>query len=239
MERKRLLVPKPISYSGKEKRTEGKEGTQAFVPSDTRIPPNLSGYELQKFLRHLGHDAPYFIKPVNAETRDIRKQLSDAGVGVERELMDLKDGTALFEKTGHSLDSPEGQRIFADDPLNFLSEVQKAVTRIHNLGIKHTHLHGGNIAVTPEGKVFFLDWSQARRFDASQTPNAFAEVKNDLQHVAQSLALTMLTCRGINAQDVVPVHDGILKGIWTGYNKDLLDKIPKDKFKAILKTVKD
>ncbi len=61
------------------------------------------------------------------------------------------------------------------------SEVLSALHRIHELGVLHGDLHAGNILVTPENKVFVLD------FEGANLEEPAAQLSAEQGHLAMLL----------------------------------------------------
>ena len=191
MPKSRLFVPKTVSYSVLSKKGVQRKGTRAFVPVGTRLPRGLD--KMGKFaeLRRLAHNSQFFIKPLSARARKVSRILEQNGIRAEKPIQDLGNGTALFEKKGFSLDSAEARAIFGEKPYYYAEKVMGIVAKMHSLGIAHNHLHGGNIAITPEGEIILLDLGRAtmpkgeRPSNLSDGPSSF---DRDSSTVARALA---------------------------------------------------
>lgn len=188
--RSRLFVPKTVSFSFGSKRGYQPWGTKAFAEQGARMPRGLPKEGKAEYLQRLANLSSHYIKRVSPRARAIRKMLSRAGIGVEKELMDLKNGTSLFERRGFALNSPEGRKIFFGRRINFFIGICEAVAGMHGLGITHNHFHAGNIAVTKRGKVILLDLGRASlfKFVKSGREKAQERLKSELLVVSSSLA---------------------------------------------------
>src|SRR3989338_470924 len=112
LKRERIFVPKIVSFNQDSIRGYQREGTKAFVALGTRLPRGLSKGEKARQLRKLAHESSHYIKTVSPRARRIRGILQKAGIRIEKELEDLKNGTSLFEREGFGLDSKKGMELF-------------------------------------------------------------------------------------------------------------------------------
>ncbi len=166
---KKILVPTPVSLivrgeaGGKVVSFKTRPGgTKAFVEKGVKMPKGLSPREQVYWLKRIAHGSEYFIKPLSPKAKEIRSLLEKNGIIVEKAIQDLKNGTFLFKKTGNSLDSVNGIKLFIQNREKNIENVGRVIRKMHSLGITHNHLHLSNIAITNNGTVVLLDFKKAR-----------------------------------------------------------------------------
>ncbi len=165
---RRILVPKPISarvktnpdgsYLSLKIRTDK---TRAFLKQDHVMPKGLSAQQKGIWLANTAAKAKYFIKPLSPRAKKIRYVLKKNGLKIEKAIQDLKNGTMLFERTGNSINSVKGLKIYFKNRNKSVEKIAKVIRKMHSLGITHNHLHIGNIAVTNRGTIVLLDFGKA------------------------------------------------------------------------------
>ena len=106
--RKRIFVPKIVSFNPNSKQGYDGRGTKAFVERGTRLRKGLSHKQKMRQLRMLAMESTHFIKPLSARAKKVREILQQNGVRVEKVIEDLRNGTALFEAEGFDLGSYRG-----------------------------------------------------------------------------------------------------------------------------------
>jgi tRNA A-37 threonylcarbamoyl transferase component Bud32 len=120
----------------------------------------------------IASQSTHYLKRTSARIKLIRKILIKNGINVETPMQvrntepkekllatDLGKGFELFEKTGYG-------RI-KQGPENFdriRNQILEIVTKMHNAGITHNHLHLGNLLINAEGKIKLIDLSKAKIF---------------------------------------------------------------------------
>ncbi len=190
---KKILVPKTVSSTVRGK-LNGKitrvalrpDKTKAFVERGTKMPRGLSPKEQFIWLKKIAHASNYFIKPLSPKTKKIRNILEKNGIKVEKAIQDLKNGKFLFEKTGNSLDSVKGIKLYMKNREKNVEKIGKIMKKMHSLGITHNHLHIGNIALTDKGNVILLDFGRASLSEKNITKGT--NILMDIYQAAQSLA---------------------------------------------------
>lgn len=230
---KKLLVPKIVSFDAKRGKVDPR-GTKAFVEYGTSVP------EEGEALRRIAHVSSHYIKRMLKHTRLVRAMLMNAGIMVEKEIQDLKDGTSLFEREGFGLDSPEGKRLFAKNVWNNVYELEDLVAKMHGLGIAHNHLHLGNFAITEAGHIILIDLGMAR---FSQIPDkpikgwAMRKFYGDLRNFSNTLAIVIneATNSMISPKELKETRADIAANVLAKYPKKLQNAIPLDDKFEILK----
>ncbi len=154
--------------------------------------------------------------------------MKKAGIRIEKELEDLRNGISLFEREGVGLGSEEGMKIFIKNPFHFIEQIEELVAKIHSLGIVHGHLHIGNFAVTGEGELILLDLGKARIFGFPEKPQkkwAYRKFYNELWIIAHSLvSMYALSSKGAFLLDPSArqeLRNAIVLGIVTNYSPEL------------------
>lgn len=210
----KVLVPFPVSLD-REARVEP-HGTKAFVRSGTRLKRGLGPISEGLARREIAEISSHYIKRVNASQLKIRETLEANGIRCEKILEDLKDGTCLFEREGHAINSDEGRKILARNPLKIVEQIERIVVEMHSLGITHEHLHTGNIVLTEKGEVIIIDLEKAVFGQNPKTKKAVLErYSDDLCRVAHDLARDCFDA----APQLFPAHDVI------GMRREIMDSI--------------
>ena len=131
--------------------------------------PDIPYYELERYDRiierfrrerkEIAAKADFFIKQTNPRIKKIREKLIEAGIPIEIPIMDLKNGTELFER-GNWRTIAESIRI----PRVVPNRIIEIVKTMHSLGITHNHLHLANLLIDSEGNVKLIDLSRAKMY---------------------------------------------------------------------------
>lgn len=232
LERAGFLVPIKIS-EGKSDKLQ-RRGSEAFVAVGTELPKGLKPYRKIVHLRELAYNSPFFIKNYGRRQQMIEARLEAAGIKIEKPVQILNNGRAVFKKTGHSLDSEEGKRLFLKDFWGNAVALEEMVGKMHGLGITHNHLHGGNITIDEKGVIRFIDFGKATMADIAKlkrAPKGWAIRKffKDLGNVAGTLTV-------INAGEVgFAFRNEAFGNMADHYPKELVNKIPPEDYLTLVK----
>lgn len=153
------FVQIPISVNSKGKLLVLR-GTRVLLPPEKAKgidPTRMSREELTE----LANNAGYFAKPLKPRQLETIRKLAVSGVPVETPVGFLKDGTPVFSNNGYSIASKTGAQLFLLDDLNYKEKITDAVVRMIDLGIRHGHLHGGNILIRNDGSIQLIDFSKS------------------------------------------------------------------------------
>ena len=189
---KKILVPKTVSLRAlynvkgniiKVRTRPGK--TKAFAEKGVKMPKRLSPEQQAFWHKKIAHESKYFIKPLSQKAKRIRSILEKNGIRVEKAIQDLKNGKFLFEKTGNSLDSAKGIKLYIKNREKNVKEIGKIMKKMHSLGIFHNHLHIANIALTSKGKIILLDFGKASFSEKNITKGT--GIWADIYQAAESL----------------------------------------------------
>lgn len=117
-------------------------------------------------MRNLAEESPYFRKKYSLRQARIREKLERAGIKTEKII--LKNGRAVFEKTGHSLATEKGKALFRKKFWDNVDKLEELVAKMHSLGISHNHLHLGNITIDEHGTLRIIDLGKATMVDLNK-----------------------------------------------------------------------
>ncbi|MDO8627203.1 MAG: hypothetical protein Q7K42_01945 [Candidatus Diapherotrites archaeon] len=233
-----ILVPKKVSFNPNSKKGYQTHGTKAFVESGTKIPKLLSRSERHKSLRRIANLSSHYIKPLGQRGRRIRGLLKKAEILVEKEIQDLHNGTALFEREGFGLDSPEGEVLLFQNPEKAIERILNIVTAMHSLGITHNHLHMGNFAITDKHEIILLDLGKATISKFPEKPKkgwALKKFGNDLSTITRNVSLIYTSKAGtfFAIDELQKIHAMLIAEIIGHYSPALRQKVMID-FKELI-----
>lgn len=229
LERAGFLVPAKVSVN--EKMNIERRGTEAFVPIGTAMPKGLSAVKRRDFLRRLAEEAPFFRKIHAARQEIIAEKLEAAGIKTEKLI--LRNGRAVFEKSGHSLNSDAGKALFRKHFWGNAETLEKMIAKMHSLGISHNHLHGGNITIDEKGTIRIIDLGKATIVDLKKIKRLpkgwiFKKFFSDLGDVSGVLL-------AMGASEAYPgFRDHAFVNIVGAYSRELIDKIPWEDAKLLI-----
>ncbi|VVB75205.1 Uncharacterised protein [uncultured archaeon] len=207
----RLYLPARISTGHNGRAING---TKAFIPPGVRFSPEVaervreygrgvkdakkrdSNFDRWEFglaavqaadgeRKRLANKSEYFLKPLKWKTRLIRRRLIEAGVPLEIPLSRFKGRLELFEKGGFK-SVPE----YPTDFDAFKTQVVSIVSKMHNAGVTHNHLHCNNFVINGEGKIKLIDLARAKLYKSSprNKKEFFERYSKDIFFAARTLA---------------------------------------------------
>jgi|GEM_PF-1624854 len=204
-------------------------GTKAFVPPGVRFSPEVAervGRYRQQIKdakvresssdkweseiaaiqaadgerKRLANKSEYFLKPLNWKTRLIRRRLIEAGVPLELPMARFKGKLELFERGGF--------RGIPEHPADFdafKGQVISIVSKMHNAGVTHNHLHSQNFVINDAGKVKLIDLARAKLYKTLPRNK-----KEFFERYAKDIFFTARTLANAEQQYVFPRQYGLL-----------------------------